>query len=84
MIQRKQIESLLEGTTPGPWRVEKMDCGDYTGEGISPEVTGELLGASRRNARLMAAAPALARACLDLLEVNERLRQEIGTLRRSI
>jgi len=71
-LTREQIETLLDGTTPGPWR--KRDCDVVVGEGLTAKTIchfwrhwsndQEGLEQTEPNASLTAAAPRLARQLL--------------------
>jgi len=63
--------SLLEGTTKGPWKVRgPFDLGDYEVEGRGEMIARRL---NKANARLIAAAP-------DLAKENEELRADSALL----
>lgn len=84
---REQIEEMLAGTTPGPWQADgtsvfvdtrrQVCCGkgqyECCGE---PDIEGDyesIADAHPANARLIAAAPDLARQCLVTLDRVEAL-----------
>ncbi len=79
-MTRAEIEELLDGTTPGPWCVgpvddcmvfapDRSEVADITGDYNEPD----LWPIMEANARLIAAAPTLARRLLAVMEENERL-----------
>lgn len=85
-LTAEQIEGLLKEATPGPWRWVR-DKGFYASWRIAPGVlvveggmtdgTPQGDAIDRANARLIVAAPTLARTALDALAEVERLKEEI-------
>lgn len=84
-ITAEEAERLLEGTTPGPWRVHDAGFGHH---GVASEEwnhanvvhahsgpDGFGNGSSQVNARLLAAAPDLARTVISQAAEIERLRE---------
>ena len=84
----EHARKLLEGATPGPWRYGSMGCGDYYAPAImagDADVTGQLSGVcDEADGRMLAAAPDLARAYLDEVELRKKAEAECGRLRRTL
>ena len=88
MSARAQDRKGPQGPTPGPWRVERQNPSPTTGEwmiaggipGYLAEVRDCGSGDVEANARLIAAAPDLLRALIDMLDAYEV--PAISSLRR--
>ena len=93
-ISREDVEALVAGTTPGPWAVRDQEdgCayirvrGTRLGERFKvanalfvPPHAREVEEAVA-NARMIAAAPTIARAYIALSDENERLREALRSL----
>lgn len=77
-----QIQSLLQGITPGEW--VSTDDGLFYNYNVivtgneSDEVVAETH--EENNARFIAASPAIARKCIELHQENEALRERVKEL----
>ena len=89
-----EVKALLDGATPGPWRLRKAYLDDDALEIVPRKVRGKASpevgswaelatvqieytdSTPKANARLIAAAPDLARALLDARAENARLRAD--------
>jgi hypothetical protein len=76
IISTSEAEALLGAATPGPWRIENKDCGDYWADYIEPDVMG-VSSASDQDLALMAAAPDLAATVVELHAEVARLRARL-------
>lgn len=90
---KEQIESLLEGTTPGPWRVlydKDLDDEDEVHSIVHVNVDGWAsrivetdaghYPPERYDAELIAAAPDLARQLVDTLDYLDAKRRQLEEL----
>src|SRR5215216_740996 len=68
MITAKQAQELLDGATPGPWRLDRKDMEDE--ECITQRIP-------TRNVQLVLAAPDLAETVIALTERLERAENHI-------
>ncbi len=75
MLTKNEIQELLDKATPGGW--EPMDNAVRIGGKLHWVETGNPIpGDSSNDTYLLAAAPILAKMCIELMEENERLDQD--------
>lgn len=70
--------------TPGPWEVYDSHTGDYHIGKADEEIAEVFAGpTAEADARLIAAAPALLEAAIRLLEVNDRVADDVARATRA-
>lgn len=84
-----KAKAALEGATPGPWTVDEESC-PFWGQNFSVLQKGSMLVdvaemvRTEEDARLIALAPDLARAYLDVLAERDRLTRALIAARSDL